>query len=312
MAARLPPFSTLLKSRDVEDPINLWVHRPLAYAFVWATIRTPLTPNAITVLAMLVGIASGVAFLVGTPEMMVLGGALLWTAAILDGADGIMARAKNMASQLGRALDGLADVVVAVATVLPAFYHVWVKDHDVVDLAIMLPTLAFTLPHLALYDFYKESYLRGTRLDRGGEGDDPEKVRKLAADTKDKGFIKSFAVSQILLPMVTNQAMLVSKLNPGALREGVEWPKSEASAAIYRRHNRVPMFLWAMISLAPHSYLTAIFAMIDRLDIYLWIRLLGMNAIFLLAIVWQRIGTQRTLAAWAELTAGAPSPEARV
>ena len=37
---------------------------------------------------------------------MIAAGALLWTAAILDGADGILARAKGQASQFGRALDG--------------------------------------------------------------------------------------------------------------------------------------------------------------------------------------------------------------
>ena len=43
--AALPPFDALLKSRDVEDPVNLWVHRPLAYAFVAMIYRTRITPH---------------------------------------------------------------------------------------------------------------------------------------------------------------------------------------------------------------------------------------------------------------------------
>src|SRR4051794_10682989 len=103
--ARLPPFETVIKSREVEDPVNLWVHRPLAYAFVALVYRTAITPNQITALALLVGFAAAGCWFVGTPALMLAGGCLLWASAILDGADGILARAKQMFSDTGRALD---------------------------------------------------------------------------------------------------------------------------------------------------------------------------------------------------------------
>src|SRR5262245_59422827 len=112
----LPPFETVLKSRAVEDPVNLWVHRPLAYAFVALVFRTSITPNQITLLALLVGFAASACWFIGTPDMMFWGGALLWSSAILDGADGILARAKQLFSDLGRALDGAADMIVAAAS----------------------------------------------------------------------------------------------------------------------------------------------------------------------------------------------------
>jgi hypothetical protein len=58
------------------------------------------------------------------------------------------------------------------------------------------------------------------------------------------------------------------------------------------------MRLWALISLAPHSYLMAICAMFDRLDVYLYIRVFAMNGIFLLAVAWQRHATRQT---WEQL-----------
>ena len=96
--ARLPPFDSLLKSRDVEDPVNLWVHRPLAYAIVAGIYRTSVTPNQMTLAATLVGLAAGACWFIGTSELVVAGGALLWASSILDGADGILARAKRMQS----------------------------------------------------------------------------------------------------------------------------------------------------------------------------------------------------------------------
>ena len=117
----LPPFETVLKSREVEDPVNLWVHRPLAYAIVALIYRTPITPNQITFLALLVGAFAGALFLVGTKTAMLLGGICLWSSAILDGADGILARAKRLFSDVGRAIDGPADGVVGADRVFRLF-----------------------------------------------------------------------------------------------------------------------------------------------------------------------------------------------
>ena len=69
----------------------------------------------------------------------------------------------------------------------------------------------------------------------------------------------------------------------------------EQTAEIYRKANVWPMRLWALVSLAPHSYLMAICAMFNRLDIYLFIRVFLMNGIFLVALIWQRHATRRTI-----------------
>ena len=76
-----------------------------------------------------------------------------------------------------RALDGSADALVAVFTVFPAFYHIWVTCHNPYHLALMVPALGLAIVHLAVYDFDKESYLRGARPDQGGEGHDADAWR---------------------------------------------------------------------------------------------------------------------------------------
>ena len=124
LRAQLPPFRSVVKPNDVEDPVNRYLHRTLAYLFVKSIFRTPITPNMITVFAVMIGFAAGCAFIWGTPTAMFVGGTGLWAAGILDGADGILARAKSLQSEFGRALDGSADALVAVFTVFPAFYHI--------------------------------------------------------------------------------------------------------------------------------------------------------------------------------------------
>jgi phosphatidylglycerophosphate synthase len=305
--APLPAFRSVVKSNDVEDPVNRYVHRTLAYVFVWSIFRTRITPNMITLSTVVIGFIAGCAFIWGTPTAMFVGGACLWAAAILDGADGILARAKNLQSEFGRALDGSADALVAVFTVFPAFYHIWVTSHNPYYLALMVPALGLTVMHLATYDFYKESYLRGTRPGQGGEGHDADEISETVEAARDKGPIIQMAIKYVLVPHLMRQKALVKWLNPDAWRLSQLLQSDEQTAEIYRKANVWPMRLWALVSLAPHSYLMAICAMFNRLDIYLFIRVFVMNGIFLVAVIWQRHATRRTI----EELAGAGAIELR-
>jgi len=293
--AQLPPFSSVLKSNDVEDLVNRYVHRTLAYLFVKSIFRTRITPNMITLSTVVMGFIAGCAFIWGTPTAMFAGGACLWAAAILDGADGILARAKNLQSEFGRALDGSGDTLVAVFTVFPAFYHIWVTSHNPYYLALMVPALGLTVMHLATYDFYKESYLRGTRPGQSGEGHDADTVSETVQAARHEGRIIQMAMKYILVPHLMRQKMFVNWLNPDAWRLSQVFQSDEQTAEIYRKANVWPMRLWALVSLAPHSYLMAICAMFNRLDIYLFIRVFLMNGIFLVALIWQRHATRRTI-----------------
>jgi phosphatidylglycerophosphate synthase len=304
---KLPPFESLLKSRDVEDPVNLWVHRPLAYGLVAAIYRTPVTPNQITLLAILTGVTAGACFVVGTRELMVWGGALLWLSAILDGADGILARAKNLFTPLGRAIDGTGDAIVAVATVLPAGYHLWITQHDP-SLFVLLPVaIVSAVLHIELYDYYKESYMQMTNRQWSGK---PERVAdaeaRLARAQRDRSSFVELIASHAYVGLVTGQAKLVARVDPAGSRDPFDFKVSDESVAIYRKHNQGPMKIWALISLAPHSYTMAILAMLDRLDLYLWLRLTLGNALFALVLLWQRRASRSTRA---ELAGHGLAPE---
>ena len=95
--------------------------------------------------------------------------------------------------------------------------------------------------------------------------------------------------------VLKNQQRVVRLLNPASI--DIERSETtEKSAEIFRRHNHGPMQLWTFISLCPHSYLLAIAAIIGRFDLYLWFRVVGANALFIIALIWQRHASSRTLA----------------
>ncbi|MFH1132774.1 MAG: CDP-alcohol phosphatidyltransferase family protein [Pseudomonadota bacterium] len=294
--SQLPPFSTLLKSRDVEDPVNLWLHRPLAYGLVTLIHRTPVTPNQITLLSMFVGLTAAILWVLGSSTQILVGGILLWTSAILDGADGILARAKNAHSELGRALDGAADMVVALSTVAASFYHIWVKHHDPEHIPAMGIALVTAVVQIQLYDYYKELYQNCMSPDRHGKittAADIE-IRLEKAQANRAPFFIRFSWASYA-GMLKSQEHIRRLTNPRATHENFAFNTTEQTASIYRKHNYWPMQLWTLISLCPHTYMLSICAIFNRIDIYLWYRVIGGNAIFLAAIIWQRVATNRTL-----------------
>jgi phosphatidylglycerophosphate synthase len=290
--SHIAPLRTILKSSDVEDPVNIYLHRTLAYGFVRAVYRTRMTPDMITLLTVIPGLLAGAMFLWGTRGAMVAGGLLLWSSAILDGADGLLARAKNMSSVYGRAHDALADVVVAIVTVFPAFLHVYLSTKQSVYLWLMLPTIGLAAIHMSLYDFYKELYLNATKPGRKTEDVGEAELRQLSDAAANP--ISRLAIDQILLPLSQRQHRLLNWTNPIAWTQSRTIESSEQVAQVYRKHNLGPMRLWTAISSAPHSYLISICAIADRLDIYFWVRLVGMNLVMLVAMLWQRHSTEAT------------------
>jgi phosphatidylglycerophosphate synthase len=292
----LPPLASVLKSRDVEDPINLWVHRPLAYAFVALIYRTNITPNQVTLLSMLVGIAAAACWFEGSPRMMFWGGVLLWSSAILDGADGILARAKRSFSDLGRALDGTADAVVAAVSVSAGFFHIWQREPPAWMLALMPVALVTAVVQIYLYDYYKESYMQMTNSAWNGV---PERLadtrERLARLKRERAPWTHIVAADTYVTLLTNQIAAITLTNPDANRERFRYHVNEESARNYRRFNLGPLRLWTVLSLAPHSYLISICAMFDRLDVYLWFRGIAANVLFVVAILWQRNATRRTL-----------------
>src|SRR5450759_2325263 len=101
----LAEYKASLKNITIEEYVDLFIFRPLAFLFVKSIYRSSITPNQITLLSMLTGISAGVMFAIGGSTSVILGGLLLALATIFDCADGQLARLKNNGSYFGRILD---------------------------------------------------------------------------------------------------------------------------------------------------------------------------------------------------------------
>ncbi len=108
-------YTQSTKSDVADELINRHVIRPLAGIVVRWSYPTRITPNQITIAALLAGLCSAFAFFEGSSAFAPLAGLLLIVKDILDSADGQLARARKQFSRLGRFLDSIGDIVVNIA-----------------------------------------------------------------------------------------------------------------------------------------------------------------------------------------------------
>ena len=137
--------------KELAEPINVHINEPIAKKIVGVLKDTFITPNQVTYLSVLIGFASGYSFSQGNSISSVFGGLLLELTLILDCVDGQLARAKNMASDLGRLIDGIAGYFAYLAVVYGIFSGYPNFSTEVIAIAV------FTILRAISYDYCKQT-----------------------------------------------------------------------------------------------------------------------------------------------------------
>ena len=96
-------------------------------------IRTPITPNVISVLVGIIGILSGVYYALGH---IILGGIFIELSSILDGCDGEVAKMKLMESKVGQWIDTISDQLSYAAFIIGVPIGYWISSGKSISLVI--------------------------------------------------------------------------------------------------------------------------------------------------------------------------------
>jgi phosphatidylglycerophosphate synthase len=107
----------------LEDPMNRYYRYPVARWLVRGLLHTPITPNQITFAHPLFAALAGYLVTFDDPLHLALGALAFEARSILDCADGVLARAKNMSSPTGHAIDAAADWLGVVFLYIGIFWH---------------------------------------------------------------------------------------------------------------------------------------------------------------------------------------------
>src|SRR5271169_3220595 len=90
----------------------MYFYRPIGYWIALTCRPLGITPNAVTIVSIVVGVCGG-QLLYYRDFTTNVWGIILWVvASTLDSADGQLARMTNRTSKVGRILDGLGDYII--------------------------------------------------------------------------------------------------------------------------------------------------------------------------------------------------------
>jgi hypothetical protein len=291
-------YESTLKPVDVETPLDVYVLRPIAHLFVLMARATPLSANGMTLLAVIVGLSGASLLRYPYPKQIIAGAFLLVLYAVLDCADGQLARARKASSRTGRILDGLGYCVVSVATA--ATIIVRVGDEGGAASAVFA-VLGFGSAGVqgAMFDTFKNRYLTSTRSSYR-EGDD-------LAQTE-YGIEHGGADFHVLLYRAYAALLRVERIVAGGEPREAETPEA---AAAYARELRPVMRGWAYLGGSTHLVATAVFASVGLISVYVWIRLTVGNLAMAILFLAHRRGERALAPPVAVDEAEPPPPEAQ-
>ena len=287
----LTEYRKSLKAIEVEELLDLIFFRPLAFLFVLAVYRTPLTPNAVTVIATVVGIAAAIWMGIGSGSALVIAALLLVLYDVLDCSDGMLARLQQSGSRIGRILDGAGDYIVTVA--FYAGIGVGYASQSASPRFAWALTVAAGLSnalHAVLVDFYRNRFL-DYRLNRVSVlGADLEEFREEYQNLRnEKGRIGEKFLLWFYLRYSKLQRLAVSRSS--RLLEAAGIPGD-----LYVRANRRLMRWWTFLGPTTELTLLILGCLAGRIEFFLWTIVLCGNVLAVLLKLLQDRSDRRLVA----------------
>lgn len=244
------------KPIEVEELIDVYVHRPAARGLVQLIKGTPITSNQVTVISGAFGLLAGILIGFGDPGRLwpvALGGVALLLAVVFDCADGQLARLRGTSSLAGRALDGFVDIV-PIASVFVG-YALFLDHYGFNPYYSWPVATAAGLSvrwHAETYDYAKCLYLANTHPNPGGEAmptlEEIEAERQRLIAEGNRGM----AVFMWLFKAYTK-----AQRSHKEGQAGLDAPSmaTDAERALYRRIFGRSMRLWSWNGIGTHHLL---------------------------------------------------------
>ncbi len=282
-------IESTFKGRDVEETIDIYFYRPLGYVVALACKGLRVTPNAVTLASILIGVAGG--HLLYYPDLALNGwGLLLWVIAdVLDSADGQLARMTDHKSKVGRILDGLATNIIFISIYGHLFARVVAAGGSPWIFILVLASAFSHSVQSALADCYRNAYLKFVVDPSRSE---LERSADIRAEYQSISFSQHplrKSLLRIYLNYTVEQELLSHNFQ--ALRNRVdekfghhipEWFSDE-----YRRTNKPLIKYYAMLTTNTRVIIMTACVLMNRVPLYFWGEVIGLNALMVIVTVYQ-------------------------
>jgi hypothetical protein len=193
-------FKDTLKSWDTENWLDKHFYRPIAFKMALWLKPTSITPNAVTIFSIFVGVGACLLFYPSNNLLFnLIGFALLVFANTLDCVDGQLARMTGKGTQIGRILDGMTGDIWFFT-----FYTVmsirFIESHHGWGYWFFLVTVLSALSHLyqaGMVDYYKTLHLHFLK---GGQNSEFEDTASIDANFQEMTWKKD-GISKLFLKL---------------------------------------------------------------------------------------------------------------
>lgn len=180
-------YRASLKSSDTEEWFDLIFYRPIGFAWAVLCRKIGVTPNAITIASIVLGLGAAVAFYYNNFWINLAGVLLLMWADAFDSADGQLARLTHNYSRLGRILDGLSGDIWFVAIYIAICLRENVTSdffmsHQWVIWLVAAAAGACHAVQAAMADCYRQFHLYFLKGEEGSELESGANLRRKFAE----------------------------------------------------------------------------------------------------------------------------------
>ena len=123
-------YRSMLKAAELEEGLDLILFRPFAFVLVKIFQPTPVTPNQITLISLILGLISGYCFWQGTTTWVFIGAIFLFWTNVFDCTDGMLARVQGSSSVIGYILDGMVDYITHIVVFVSILHGLSLRTGD--------------------------------------------------------------------------------------------------------------------------------------------------------------------------------------
>lgn len=179
----LTEYRSTLKSMDTEEWFDLIFYRPIGYAWALLCKKLGITPNAITIASIFLGVGAGVMFYFDNVWYNLIGVLLLVWANSFDSADGQLARMTKQYSRIGRILDGLSGDFWFAAIYIAICLRVNLTDPMFAPYPWLIWVMAVVAGvchgmQAAMADYYRQFHLYFLKGEEGSELDSADLLKE--------------------------------------------------------------------------------------------------------------------------------------
>ncbi len=272
-------YKKSLKMAEAEELLDLVFYRPIAFSLVKLIYRLPITPNQITFLSLLSGLAAAHYFSSGIPAQYTI--AVLWylVANVLDCSDGQLARLQGSGTPLGRIIDGVIDYIISVAVFASLAMGLTQESGNASIWYLVVAAGISSALHAIFFDYYQQEFISTVRGERNFLLREVEKFESEITELRNS----KQSVGRRVLLQIYFQYLKVQKRSrhQNELRQQIP-------PELYRTRNIRIMRWWSFLGSTTNRSLLIVAGLFQQPLLFLWTVVVLGNAWFIVAFVWQR------------------------